>query len=303
MCIRDSAWVAMVVGAAAALAPLPLAGRLSGALLVLVACLWRPAPPEPGALRFTMLDVGQGLAAVVETRHHVLVYDAGPSFRSGSDTGAMVVEPFLRHRGRRRVDVLVASHDDLDHAGGAPSVAGLLPVSQLVASGDALASLGPVQRCSRGGGWNWDGVQFEWLHPGPQVLPGDNDRSCVLRVRAGPHVLLLTGDVERAAEAELLEQSALEPVDVLLVPHHGSRTSSSPAFVAATRPRWALVASGHRNRWGFPKADVVGRWRAADAEVLVGSTTGAIEFDVDPRRPLEPPALWRPSHLRPWRDP
>jgi len=297
------AWVAMVVGAAAALAPLPLAGRLAGALLVLVACLWRPAPPEPGALRLTMLDVGQGLAAVIETRHHVLVYDAGPAFRSGSDTGAMVVEPFLRHRGRRRLDVLVASHDDLDHAGGAPSVTGLLPVAQLVASGDALAGLGPVQRCSRGAGWTWDGVEFEWLHPGPQALPGDNDRSCVLRVRAGPHVLLLTGDIERAAEAELLAQRRLEPVAVLLVPHHGSRTSSSPPFVAATRPRWALVASGHRNRWGFPKADVVERWQAAGAEVLVGSTTGAIEFAVDPSRPLEPPALWRTSHTRLWLDP
>jgi competence protein ComEC len=116
-------------------------------------------------------------------------------------------------------------------------------------------------------------------------------------------VLLLTGDIERAAEAGLLAQSALEPVAVLLVPHHGSRTSSSPAFVAATRPRWALVASGHRNRWGFPKADVVERWQAAGAEVLVGSTTGAIEFTVDPRRPLEPPVSWRTSHERLWREP
>lgn len=297
------AWVALVIGAAAALAPLPAPGRLAGAVLVLVACLWRPAPPAPGALRFTMLDVGQGLAAVLETRHHVLVYDSGPAFRSGSDAGAMVVEPFLRSRGRRRVDVLVASHDDLDHAGGAQSVTGLLPVTKLVASGAALAGLGSVQRCRRGDAWSWDGVEFEWLHPGAQALPGDNDRSCVLQVRAGPHALLLTGDVERAAETQLLEQAALEPVSVLLVPHHGSRTSSSPPFVAATRPRWALVASGHRNRWGFPKPDVVARWHAAGAEVLVGSATGAVTFEVDPRRPLEAPDLWRPSHARLWREP
>ena len=296
-------WVAIVVGAAAALAPLPAAGRMAGFLLVLSACLWRPPPPDPGAVRFTMLDVGQGLAAVVETHHHVLVYDAGPAFRSGSDAGAMVVEPYLRHRGLRRVDMLVASHDDLDHAGGAESVARLLPVARRVASGAALDALGPVERCRRGVRWAWDGVDFEWLHPGAESLPKDNDRSCVLRVRAGPHTVLITGDVERMGEAELATSGALHPEDVLLVPHHGSRTSSTETLVAATRPRWALVPSGHRNRWGFPKPDIVARWRAVGAEVLIGSATGAIEFELQPQRPLEAPRLWRPSQRRLWHDP
>jgi competence protein ComEC len=125
----------------------------------------------------------------------------------------------------------------------------------------------------------------------------------VLLVRAGPHAILLTGDIERGAEIELLASGSLPRVDVLIVPHHGSRTSSTPALVAATRPRWALVAAGYRNRWGFPKPDVVKRWREAGAEVLVGSTTGAIEFDVHPDRPLTSPQVWRPSHRRPWRDP
>jgi competence protein ComEC len=250
-----------------------------------------------------MLDVGQGLAAVIETRHHVLVYDAGPAFRSGSDAGAMVVEPYLRYRALRRVDMLVASHDDLDHAGGAASVGRLMPVARRVASGAALDGLGPVERCARGERWTWDGVSFEWLHPGQEPLPKDNDRSCVLQVRVGPHTLLLTGDIERLAEAELVEADALGPTAVLLVPHHGSRTSSTVAFVAATRPRWALVPSGHRNRWGFPKPDVVARWQAAGAEVLVGSATGAIEFEVHPRQPIEAPRQWRPSQQRLWRDP
>jgi competence protein ComEC len=271
--------------------------------MVLAACLWRPPPPEPGAVRFSMLDVGQGLAAVVETQHHVLVYDSGPAFRSGGDAGAMAVAPYLRHRGLRRVDVLVASHDDLDHAGGAGSVADFVPVEHRVASGRALDALGPVDRCRRGVRWTWDGVIFEWLHPGDELLPKDNDRSCVLRVQAGPHTLLLTGDVERLAEAEVVATGVLQRVDVLLVPHHGSRTSSTSAFVAATSPRWALVPSGHRNRWGFPKPDVVARWEAAGGEVLVGSATGAIEFELHPRRPLASPRLWRPSQRRPWRDP
>jgi len=296
-------WCLLVAGAVAALAPLPAPGRIAGLLLAVAACGWRSPAPDWGAARFTMLDVGQGLAAIVETRYHVLVYDAGPAFRSGSDAGALAVEPYLRHRGLRRVDALVASHDDLDHAGGAASVARLLPVQRLIASGRALDGLGAVEPCRRGTGWNWDGVSFEWLHPGPDGLPGDNDRSCVLRVRSGPHVVLVTGDVERLAEAELVERGALAPADVLVVPHHGSRTSSTAAFVAATRPRWALVPSGHRNRWGFPKPDVVARWQDAGATVLLGSASGAIEFELHPARPLAAPALWRPAQQRPWRDP
>jgi len=297
------AWAALVVGAAAALAPLPAPGRVAGCLLVLAACLWRPPVPQPGAARFTLLDVGQGLAAVIETRHHVLVYDAGPAFRSGSDTGAMVVEPYLRHRGRQRIDMLVVSHDDLDHAGGAGSVARLLPVDRRVASGRVLDPLGAVERCRRGVHWSWDGVSFEWLHPGDALQAKDNDRSCVLLVRAGPHTVLLTGDIERDAEAELLEAGRVPRVDVLLVPHHGSRTSSTTAFVAAAWPRWALVPSGHRNRWGFPKPDVVARWQATGAQVLVGSATGAIEFELQPLQPLAPPRLWRPYRQRLWHDP
>jgi competence protein ComEC len=296
------AWIALVAGAAAALAPLPAPGRAAGFLLALSACLWQPAPPDPGAARFTMLDVGQGLTAIVETRHHVLVYDAGPAFRSGNDAGAMAVGPFLRHRGRRRIDMLVASHDDLDHAGGAATVASLLPVARRAASGSALDALGPVERCRRGEHWTWDGVSFEWIHPGPELLPRDNDRSCVLRVRAGRHSALITGDVERLGEEELVAQGLLRREDVVLVPHHGSRTSSTEAFVSATRPRWALVPSGHRNRWGFPKAQVVARWQDAGAEVLVGSATGAIEFELHPLRPIAAPRLWRPSHRRLWHD-
>jgi competence protein ComEC len=297
------AWIALCVGAAAALAPLPASGRAAGFVLVIAACAWRPMPPEAGAVRFTMLDVGQGLAAVVQTRHHVLVYDAGPAFRSGSDAGAMAVEPFLRHRGLRQIDVLVASHDDLDHAGGAASVAGLVPVRRLVASGHALDTVGAVESCRRGERWEWDGVTFEWLHPGPRRFDKDNDNSCVLRVQSGRHTALLTGDIERLAEAEIVELGQLARADIVLVPHHGSRTSSTPAFVSATRPRWALVPSGHRNRWGFPKPDVVERWQSVGAEVLVGSATGAIAFELHPQRSIAPPLLWRPSNRRLWRDP
>lgn len=296
-------WLALTLGAAAALAPLPAQARVAGLVIVVSLCAWRAVPPQHGALNLAVLDVGQGLAAVVETRHHVLVYDTGPSFRSGADAGALAVEPYLRHRGIRGIDLLVASHDDDDHVGGAATLARTLRVKRRAASGQALHPLGRVERCLRGEHWDWDGVRFEWLHPGVDVLPGDNDRSCVLRIRAGPHVFLLGGDVERAAEEELLRAAPPGAVDVLVVPHHGSRSSSSPGLVAATRPQWAVVSAGHRNRWGFPAREVVDRWADAGAAVIETSRSGAIEFDVDPEQALRAPREWRRFHRRLWQDP
>jgi competence protein ComEC len=296
-------WIALVAGAVAALAPLPPPGRMAGVLMVVALGSWRASPPEPGAVHFALLDVGQGLAAVVQTRRHVLVYDTGPAFRSGTDTGLLVVEPYLRSRGVRTVDMLVASHDDDDHAGGAASVSTLLRVQERVASGRALDRLGRVRTCRAGQQWTWDGVRFEWLHPAEPMLPNDNDRSCVLAIHAGLRLIMLTGDVERIAEQQLLERGLAGPADILVVPHHGSRTSSSAGLVRAARPGWALVSAGHRNRWGFPASAVVERWRAAGAEVVLTSNSGAIEFDVVPGRPLDPPSRWRLAHARIWTDP
>ena len=264
---------------------------------------WRAPPPAPGAVHLALLDVGQGLAAVVQTRRHVLVYDTGPAFRSGTDTGLLVVEPYLRSRGVRTVDTLVASHDDDDHAGGAASVAQLLRVQELVASGRALDPLGGVLPCRAGQHWTCDGVRFDWLHPSEPLLPDDNDRSCVLAIRVGSRLIVLTGDVEKLAEQHILERWVSGPADIVVVPHHGSRTSSSAGFVAASRPRWALVSAGHRNRWGFPAPAIVERWRDSGADVLQTSNSGAIEFDLVPGLPVEPPSRWRLAHARVWTDP
>jgi len=296
-------WIVLVAGAVAAMVPLPAPGRVAGVAMVLAICAWRPAPPAPGALHFALLDVGQGLAVVVETRRHVLVYDAGPAFRSGTDTGALVVEPYLRSRGVRQVDLLVGSHDDGDHTGGAASLARLMPVRRFAASGHTLDDLGRVERCRAGRRWAWDGVEFEWLHPGLPLLPKDNDRSCVLRVRAGARALLLTGDIQQDAEAQLLRRGLAAGIEVVVVPHHGSRTSSGSGLVDATRPRWALVSAGHRNRWGFPAASVAGRWSSAGAELLDTSTAGAIEFDLRPGDATPAPGEWRKTHRRLWQDP
>jgi competence protein ComEC len=305
-----AAWGALLLGTFAVLAPLAWPGRAAGLALVATACLWRPPPVEHGVARVTVLDAGQGLAVTVETTRHVLVYDAGPSFRTGSDTGQLVVAPYLRHRGWRTLDRLVVSHDDDDHNGGAQSVLALLPTRMIVSGpsvpSEAFGTAIVVQeqdRCRRGEGWAWDGVQFRWLHPGAEAHDRDNDSSCVLLVQAGGRTLLLTGDIEAAAERELLATGTVPAIDVMIVPHHGSRTSSTAEFVAATRPRWVVYAVGYRNRWNFPSPRVVERWSAAGAEARSTSQSGALTFELRPGATLAAPQEWRLRRRRPWLDP
>jgi competence protein ComEC len=304
------AWIALVLGALAALSPVPVPGRVAGGVLVATACLWQPALVPEGAARVTILDVGQGLSVVIETRGHTLVYDAGPSFRTGSDTGQLVVAPFLRARGIRKVDRVVVSHDDDDHKGGADSVLGLMdaraltlgPSLQMSAFDDSRAQLAR-DTCRRGQAWSWNGVGFRWVHPGDGGYQRDNDSSCVLLVSAGGHTALITGDIEAAAERDLVRDGGLAAVDVVVVPHHGSRTSSTQDFVTAVRPRWAVYAVGYRNRWNFPVRMVVERWEQAGAQAVRTSDSGAITFELVPGRVLAPPHEWRREHPHPWRDP
>ncbi len=303
------AWIALVAGTLAAISPLSRSGRMAGVVLIAAACLWRPAPIAMGAARLTVLDVGQGLAVVIETRQHTLVYDAGPSFRTGSDTGQLVVAPYLKARAIRRLDRLAVSHDDDDHKGGAGSVLALVPTSVLT-TGPSLretfaadSAVGSRETCHASDSWIWDGVTFQWLHPGLQRYERDNDSSCVLLVSAGGHTALITGDIEAAAERDLVRSGALPPIDIVVVPHHGSRTSSTAAFVAAARPRWAVYAVGYRNRWNFPVQHVQERWEQQGAHGLRTSHSGAITFTLVPGQALALPTEWRRMQARPWRDP
>ena len=293
-------WVVLLVGVVAALAPLPRRARLAGFLMVIAACCWRPAAPPAGALRFALLDVGQGLAAIIRTRRHLLVYDTGPSFRSGNDTGRMVVAPYLRHHGLSRIDMLVVSHDDDDHAGGANTLLDEFEVKRLVSSTSITGLRESDGTCRAGHAWTWDGVRFDWLHPGDEAEHRDNDFSCVLRVATAHRVLLLPGDIESRAERRILANAAPGSVDVLVAPHHGSKTSSSARFVAGTTPEWVLFASGHRNRWGFPADAVVDRWQAAGAKTLTTAVSGAIEVEFGPTTLRPTPRAWRAHNRRAW---
>ena len=251
--------------------------RPAGVLLLLPLLLWRPPLPQEGEARFTLLDVGQGLSAVVQTRHHVLVFDTGPRYPSGFDTGDAVVVPFLREQGLRQVDLMLVSHSGNDHAGGARSVLAQIPVKRVMSSVDTLAGRRDTEPCRRGDAWRWDGVDFRILHPPAGSHSGEhNDHSCVLRVDAGDDSLLLSADLEAAAERQLLAAGEPLAADILVAPHHGSKTSSTPGFVAAVAPEHVLFAVGYRNRYGFPHPGVVERYRAAGAMLLRNDQNGAL---------------------------
>jgi competence protein ComEC len=283
-------WAAALalVGVAWLLAPRGFPARYAAAAFFVPLFAVRPDGPAAGQLRITFLDVGQGLAVVVRTRDHALVYDAGPAYSLDADAGNRVLVPFLRGEGLVRLDAVVVTHNDLDHSGGARSVMRALPTGLLWSSLDREH---PVQAgapyrlpCRAGVRWTWDGHVFEILHPGlasydvPAVRP--NSRSCVLRVTGPGGAVLLTGDIEARDEESLLAAGAIRRADVLLVPHHGSGTSSTPAFLAAVQPAHAVFTTGYRNRFGHPKADVVARYAATGAALWRTDRDGAVTVTI-----------------------
>ncbi|NTV97070.1 MAG: MBL fold metallo-hydrolase, partial [Thiobacillus sp.] len=227
-----------------------------------------------------VLAVGQGLAVVVRTAAHTLVYDTGPRYASGEDAGARVVAPFLFGQGIGRLDGLVVSHEDADHSGGTRSLLASHAPAWLLSS----APLPGARRCVEGQSWQWDGVRFDIRHPPARYYsqPGfpENDLSCVLRI-AGPHgSALLTGDIGRLGELSLLELARGRlHADVLVVPHHGSGGSSMAAFVAAVNPKIAVFSVGWRNRFGHPDPVVLARYRDGHAELRRTDLEGALSLD------------------------
>jgi competence protein ComEC len=283
------AWLtlAALFGALLLLLPGGMPGRSLG-LLLIAPLLWVESPrPKHGEYRFTLLDVGQGLACVIETQRHTMVYDTGPVYASGFSTSEAALLPYLAKRKQSRIDRLFVSNGDRDHAGGVAAVEAALDVTERI-SGDPQALKG-FRSCVAGERWSWDGVHFQVLHPPPSTrFSKANDRSCVVHVTNGHWSLLLPGDIEREAERSLLAQAGPQlKADILVAPHHGSATSSSHAFVQAVRPSWVIFSTGYRNRYGFPRSEIVSRWQAAGAVTLNSAQTGAVEFHVygDQRAP------------------
>lgn len=251
-------------------------GRRLVLLAALTVATTRPDPLPAACFSYHVLDVGQGLAVVIRTRDHALLFDTGPAFQSGNSTAEMVVQPFLRYRNIDRLDAVVISHGDLDHAGGIHSIMRSTRVGRIL-GGEHMPSMGnALVPCRAGQRWQWDDVEFRVVHPRNRTAWDGNDLSCVLEVAAGSSRLLLTGDIESPAEILLQYRQMFRRSHVVVVPHHGSRTSSSPALVDETAPEIAIVSAGRMNRWGFPKDDVVSRWHAAGAQVVNTARAGAV---------------------------
>ena len=253
--------------------------RFPAAAVAAALCLGRPDEVPEHAFRVAAIDVGQGLAVVVETRRHALVFDTGPAWPGGGAAAQVSLLPYLRARGIRAIDRLVISHEDSDHAGGADRLRAALPVSIFTAAPESRAAGG--ETCRRGDEWHWNGVTFRFLHPPAGFAGDDNDRSCALLVAGRGGRALLLADPEAGGEAELLTQDIT--ADLVLLPHHGSRSSSQPALVAAVSARYAIASAGYGNRWGMPDPGVVASWRSAGASVLATAEEGAVIAQFPPR--------------------
>jgi len=267
------------------LLPKGFPARWLGFVALLPAILFSVDKPQQGQFTFTLLDVGQGMASVVQTANHTLVYDTGTRYSESYDIGKLVVVPFLRAKGVEVLDSLVISHDDIDHRGGTGVILNNLVVKEIISSEENIlhnqnSSSRTITACVKNNHWTWDGVTFKVLSPPSNYLENDNNRSCVIRVSNQHHSLLLTGDIQRKTEKLLLKQAISE---VIIVPHHGSKTSSTSAFIKAVSPALALVPVGYRNRFGHPKEQVLARYKENGVQVLNTVDSGAItlKFPVD----------------------
>lgn len=289
-------------GVALLLAPRGLPGRWLGFPLCLP-LLWPPvAAPAAGGFWFTLLDVGPGLAAVVRTQNHVLVYDAGPRLGATLDAGSAVLVPFLRQQGVTAVDLLIVSHTDGQHTGGVRSLRERLPVARIVTSAPDQIPIDGAEACRAKQEWEWDGVRFLILHPPESGFSGD-DASCVLKVEGREGRVLLPGDIETRAELALAANHGTGlAAEVLVAPHHGHRNLSTEVFLNAVRPNYILFSTGYHNRFGYPRPETVARYQATGATLLDTAREGAITFRLESGAAPEP-ARYRRDRRRYWNLP
>ena len=274
-------FILSLLGIMILLIPRGLPGRWLGCLFILPIFLFKVESPVYGEFDFALLDVGQGLSSVIRTKEHVLLYDTGAKFSADFDTGKAVVLPYLKSIGIKSLDKVIISHGDNDHIGGYESIAEQMPIIETMTSVPEKLSGNNISLCHSGQHWNWDGVSFEIIHPDKNYQNKENNRSCVLKVSNGYQSVLLTGDIEAPAESTLLSDKAVNlDVDLLIAPHHGSKTSSTQMFLVATSPEYALFSTGYRNRYHHPSEHVLKRYRQRSIKLLDTANEGAIRFHI-----------------------
>ncbi len=295
-------WTPAFLGVLLLLSPPAVPARWLGVVFLAPLVSLRPDLPAHGAAQISVLDVGQGLAVVVRTRHHALVYDLGPKFSAGFDAGSAVVLPFLRQAGVDRVDLLILSNGDMDHQGGLSGVLDQVEIGSIL-SGEPQRIEVEAELCRAGHSWSWDGVEFRMLHPKQHEKWFGNNSSCVLQIEVAGRRVLVPGDIHAEVEQHLVaESSDLLKSDLVVIPHHGSKSSSSPGFIRAVSPSYAVVSTGYRNRYGFPNPEVLGRWRGTGAEVLDTAELGAIEVNIAADGVITPPVYYRQQRQHYWQQ-
>jgi competence protein ComEC len=262
------------------LAPVGIPARWLSLIMFLPLIFTDAKQPERGEIKMTLLDVGQGLSIVVQTAHHLLVYDTGAKFSEQSDIGQSVLLPFLRSQGATKIDSLIISHGDNDHIGGAASLMHGIPAEKVLTSvPQQLIEYAPIE-CAASQSWLWDEVKFTMLSPS-QAFISENDNSCVLKVQSAHGTVLLTGDIEALAESWLVKTYGNElKAEVLVAPHHGSKTSSTIDFLRTVQPGYVLVPAGYRNQFGHPHKDVLARYQQVNAKWLNSADSGAVTVNV-----------------------
>ncbi len=290
-------------GAALLLAPKGIPLRWVGVIMMLPALTMTSQRPQPGDYAMSLLDVGQGLSVFVQTHEHQLIFDTGARLDDDFDLGDRVVVPFLRQKGIHRLDKLIVSHGDNDHIGGATSIIRQLPVTELM--GQDIDELDHDNKlaCVSGQHWLWDGVVFEILHPDRHYRQRNNN-ACVLRISTAGGSVLIASDIEKPIEQHIQQlQDEKLHADILIVPHHGSKTSSSAEWLAGISPRFALISAGYRNRFGHPHPTVLERYRAINARILNTSEYGAISFEIQQGKGVSAPKLQRELDRHYWNHP
>ena len=284
--ISGWSFIASFVAIVLLLAPKGTPGRWLGIICFLPLLIPTSTGLNPTELEVAILDVGQGLSVNIRTENHGLLYDTGPRFSPEFDAGSAVVVPFLRKQGTGKLDVLLLSHGDIDHVGGASSVLKAIDVDSLLL-GSRNKQISQLQNefpertasCIAGNGWQWDGVQFDLLYPFEQVERRENNYSCVMMIKT-PHVsILLTGDIEAKVEKQLVEKYGDQlKADILIAPHHGSNTSSSQQFIEAVLPDQVVISSGFNNRYRHPHSAVLSRYHSVGSDIINTAREGAIVY-------------------------
>lgn len=300
----SSAWVLLFssLGMIFLLLPKGILGRWFGLVFLLPLFFPSVAVPARGDYWLSLIDVGQGLSALVRTHQHVLLFDTGAKYADSLDAGEQIIVPYLRYLGVKQLDITVISHGDNDHRGGLDAVRHAFRIKKLLTSVPNELNFKGAEYCIAGMSWQWDGVTFRVLHPAKNNLGFGNDSSCVLLVDNGKHRVLLTADIEAWAEKQMLERDRDHlHADILIAPHHGSKTSSTEEFVRAVHPRYVFYPLGYLNRYHFPHARVTELYNQLQIKQLNTADSGEIEVRLIKNSILSP-SSYRLAQNHYWLD-